>query len=116
LRRISFRCLLSFYDCFFGFIQYGAEQFACLTAFWDILLAIILIRSVSQIHDKQTDLPKVSYLFCVLFLPAANMLMVGSMLAFNTRGWDGVVKYNELIAYLNHKNLNMVLSFLDNLF
>lgn len=70
----------------------------------------------SQIHDKQTDLPKVSYLFCVLFLPAANMFMVGSMLAFNTRGWDGVIKYNELIGYLNAKNFDLVSAFLGNLF
>lgn len=42
----------------------------------------------SQIHEKQTDLPKVSYLFCAMFLPGANLWIIGSMLAFNSYGWD----------------------------
>ena len=70
----------------------------------------------SQIHEKQTDLPKVSYLFCVLFLPSANLWTIGSMLAFNSRGWEGIWIYQELIANLNTKNLNMAMNFLSNLF
>ena len=65
----------------------------------------------SQIHEKQTDLPKVSYKFCAMFLPSANLLAVGSMLAFNTRSWDGIWMYWKLIAYLNGKNLDLVLSY-----
>ncbi|MBR2033497.1 MAG: M50 family metallopeptidase [Alphaproteobacteria bacterium] len=70
----------------------------------------------SQIHEKQTDLPKVSYLFCALFLPSANLLMIGSMLAFNSRGWNGVWIYSKLIAYLNSKNINFAYSWLESLF
>ena len=66
----------------------------------------------SQIHEKQTDLPKVSYLFCVLFLPAANLMMLGSMLAFNTRGWDGIVMYQRLLLYLNEKNWDWLVRFI----
>ena len=66
----------------------------------------------SQIHEKQTDLPKVSYKFCAMFLPSANLWAVGSMLAFNSKGWDGVWLYQRLIGYLNGKNLDYVLSFL----
>ncbi len=69
----------------------------------------------SQIHEKQTDLPKVSYKFCALFLPAANLWAVGSMLAFNTRGWNGVWVYQNLISYLNERNFKWVWNFLANL-
>lgn len=70
----------------------------------------------SQIHEKQTDLPKVSYKFCAMFLPAANLWAVGSMLAFNTRGWAGVSLYLDLIDYLNIRNWNYVKALLANLF
>ena len=69
----------------------------------------------SQIHEKQTDLPKVSYKFCAMFLPAANLWAVGSMLAFNTRGWAGVSLYLDLINYLNVRNWNYVKALLANL-
>lgn len=70
----------------------------------------------SQVHEKQTDLPKVSYKFCAMFLPAANLWAVGSMLAFNTRGWAGVSLYLDLINYLNVRNWNYVKALLANLF
>ena len=70
----------------------------------------------SQIHEKQTDLPKVSYKFCAMFLPAANLWAVCSMLAFNTRGWAGVSLYLDLINYLNVRNWNYVKALLANLF
>ncbi len=70
----------------------------------------------SQIHEKQTDLPKVGYKFCAVFLPGANLWTVGSMLAFNSRSWEGVWLYQKLIAHLNAGNLQWVLNFLKNLF
>ena len=66
----------------------------------------------SQIHEKQTDLPKVGYKFCVMFLPGANLWALGTILAFNSRGWDGGWLYQRLINYLNHKNYNFVIDFL----
>jgi len=60
----------------------------------------------SQIHEKQTDLPKVSYTFCWLFLPGANLWIIGSILAFNSRGWEGVAVYFDLINRLNIQYFN----------
>ena len=59
----------------------------------------------SQIHDKQTDLPKVSYKFCWMFLPSANLWTIFSILAFNSRGWSGVAVYFDLINRLNLQNI-----------
>lgn len=64
----------------------------------------------SQIHDKQTDLPKVSYTFCWMFLPGANLWIIGSMLAFNSRGWDGIRVYFDLINRLNAENFTYLLN------
>lgn len=66
----------------------------------------------SQIHEKQTDLPKVSYRFCWMFLPGANLWAIGCMLAFNSRGWDGVWVYQKLIQMLNVRNFNYVMNLL----
>ena len=66
----------------------------------------------SQIHEKQTDLPKVSYRFCWMFLPGANFWAIGSMLAFNSLGWDGVWKYQKLITVLTERNFAYLKNFL----
>lgn len=64
----------------------------------------------SQIHEKQTDLPKVGYPFCVVFLLPANLWMIGSVLAFNSKGWHGVYLYQKLIASLNEKNIDYIMN------
>lgn len=65
----------------------------------------------SQIHDKQTDLKEVGYPFCFMFLPGANLWILGSLLAFNGRmalnghGWEGVWDYPKLLWKLDIDNL-----------
>ena len=65
----------------------------------------------SQIHDKQTDLKEVGYPFCFMFLPGANLWIIGTLVAFNGRmgqighGWGGVVDYQRLLWKLNVNNL-----------
>lgn len=64
----------------------------------------------SQIHEKQTDLPKVGYPFCAVFLFPANLWMIGSVLAFNSKSWDGIITYSNLILHLNAKNWDKLLA------
>lgn len=64
----------------------------------------------SQIHDKQTDLPKVTYKFCWMFLPGANFWVIGSIFAFNSKGWEGVKIYFDLINQLNLENFEYLIS------
>ncbi len=72
---------------------------------WHGMLGFFLsyhIDSVAaQIHEKQTDFPKAGYVFCLMFLPAANLWTIGSILAFNAKGWGGVETYFKLINQLN---------------
>lgn len=70
----------------------------------------------SQIHEKQTDLPKVSYKFCAMFLPSANIWAVCSMMAFNSRSWKGFWVYQDLISRLNERNWNLAVKFISNVF
>jgi len=60
----------------------------------------------SQIHEKQTDLPKVGYKFCLMFLPGANFWIIGSILAFNLKGWVGILQYAKLINRINADYFN----------
>lgn len=66
----------------------------------------------SQIHEKQTDLPKVGYLFCATFLPGANLWIIGSIMAFNIRNWEGIRLYFNLINYLNVQNFHKLWDFI----
>lgn len=64
----------------------------------------------SQIHDKQTDFPKVGYIFCWMFLPGANLWTIGNIVAYNSKGWDGILIYFDLINRLNLRNFNYLLN------
>lgn len=74
----------------------------------------------SQIHPDQTDLQKVGFPFCILFLPGANLLMIGFILAFNVQGFSGIVKYFNLINNLNlqyfHQIYNLSFELLKGLY
>ena len=58
----------------------------------------------SQINEKQTDFAKVSAKFCWMFLPGANLWIVGCLLAFNSKQWEGVAQYRKLVFWLMDKN------------
>ncbi len=66
----------------------------------------------SQIHEKQTDLIELGPLFCLMFLPSANLWMIGNLLAYNTKAWDGFVLYQKLLWHNNLVNLETFFSFL----
>ena len=68
------------------------------------LLAYHLDTVASQINDKQTDFAKVSAKFCWMFLPGANLWMIGFLLAFNSKLWLGVQQYQKLVFWLMDKN------------
>ncbi|MDR1694793.1 MAG: M50 family metallopeptidase [Lactobacillaceae bacterium] len=83
-----------------------------LSGFLGYFLAYHVDTVVSQIHEKQTDLTKAKYSFCVMFLPSANLWTIGCILAFNSRGWEGMWAYTRLIGKLNMDNLKYILSYI----
>lgn len=104
--------------CMIGILVY--TSFAPMNLFLNGILGYFvgyhIDTVVSQIHEKQTDLPKVSYKFCVMFLPGANLWAIGSILAFNSRGWEGLVIYQHLIKMLNIHNYQIAVRFLSSMF
>ncbi len=70
----------------------------------------------SQINDKQTDLTDVSYKFCVMFLPAANLMAIESMFMFNRWGWNGFWFYFSSIHAKTISNLHYAYNFILSIF
>ena len=75
-------------------------------------IAYHLDTVASQINDKQTDLTDVSYKFCVMFLPAANLMAIESMVVFNRWGWNGVWHYFSSMYDKTIYNLHYAYNFL----
>ena len=63
----------------------------------------------SQIHPEQTDLKKVGYKFCFIFLPGINLYTIETILAFNLEGFDGVLKYFKIINDINNTYIHKIM-------
>lgn len=105
--------------CFFfmvgvGFYMELAEFNWVISSVFGYFIGYHVDMVASQIHEKQTDLPKVSYWFCVMFLPGANFWVIGSMLTFNSQGWKSFWVYQELIIGLNIENLRSAVFLISN--
>lgn len=57
-----------------------------------------LISVMNEIHIDQSDFRTIGYLFSILFLPAANLIMIGFILGYACYGLSGISIYvRELI-------------------
>ncbi|MFV0626809.1 MAG: M50 family metallopeptidase [Alphaproteobacteria bacterium] len=101
LLAFGYAIAVTIYQSWFGV---NSSLALILSGFLGYFLAYHIDTVVSQIHEKQTDLPKVSYKFCFMFLPGANLWAIGSILAFNSQGWSGIGLYYNLICRLNASN------------
>lgn len=63
-----------------------------------------LCSNFQQIHPEQTDFKKVGFIFCFAFLPGANMLVYGYLLAFIDRNMQGVAYFTKLLSYFIRKD------------
>ncbi len=63
-----------------------------------------VVSTIHETHRDQTDLQQLTWRFCWLFLPAANLLFVGILLSYSYGGSEAVSDYFsrmlEPIAYL----------------
>lgn len=99
------------YMCFMYFLPTGFIFHFILGYF----LGYHLDTVFSQIHPDQTDLKKVGYPFCFIFLPGINLLTIGSILAFNIKGLHGVSDYFLLINKINITYVSDIIKFIENL-
>jgi len=100
----------------FVVMTFFLKQNIIFSAVLGYLLGYHLDTVASQIHDKQTDLTKVGYKFCFMFLPGANLWVIGLILAYNARGLNGFVNYIDFVNTLNISLFNDTVRLLNNLF
>lgn len=48
---------------------------------------------ITQIHPKQTDFKEAGHLFSLMFLPGANVVLIGLLFAIAFKQWDGIPLY-----------------------
>ncbi|MBR4932151.1 MAG: hypothetical protein IKZ02_03900 [Alphaproteobacteria bacterium] len=69
--------------------------------YWLILFGIFIgyhfIVTLFEIHPKQTDFIVAGPVFTICFIPTANLLMYGMLLAYVLKGWAGIPAYFQLI-------------------
>lgn len=70
-----------------------------------------LFSFAEQTHPQQTDFKVVGYLFTILFLPGANCLSFGTVLAFTERGFNGVLFFYKLLLYYSKQDFQAFLNF-----
>ena len=59
------------------------------------LVGYHIVSNFYQIHSEQTDFKKAGYLFSALFIPSANVLLVGYLWSFALKGWAGLSNWQN---------------------
>ena len=60
------------------------------------LVGYHIVANFYQIHSEQTDFKKAGYLFSVLFIPGANVLVIGYLWSFALNGWTGFSTWQRI--------------------
>ncbi len=60
------------------------------------LVGYHIVSNFYQIHSEQTDFKKAGYLFSVMFIPGANLLLIGYLWSFVLKGWAGLSDWQRL--------------------
>lgn len=76
-----------------------------------VALAYHVISTWRETHRDQTDLHSLGTTFCWMFLPAANLAVVGLLIAFSHSGSDGMHRWLEYarqpITYASNQFVNL---------
>ncbi|MFC1707828.1 M50 family metallopeptidase [Planctomycetota bacterium] len=74
------------------------EHLLWVAAALGVSLAYHVTSTYQETHGEQTDLQSVGHLFSLMFLPTANVLAVGFILAFALGGASGLTHFLEVLA------------------
>ena len=70
-----------------------------------------LFSFAEQTHPEQTDFKVAGYLFTIMFLPGANCLSFGTIIAFSASNFGGVSLFYRLLWYYSKQNVHMLLNY-----
>ena len=70
-----------------------------------------LFSFAEQVHPHQTDFKVAGYLFTIFFLPGANCLTFGTILAFTERGANGILFFYRLLWYYFRQDFHVFLNY-----
>ena len=63
-----------------------------------IIVGFHIAANFTQIHSEQTDFKKAGYIFTMLFIPGANLLLIGYLWCFALRGWTGLSLWHQYLT------------------
>ena len=58
-----------------------------------VALGFHLVSTYIETHRDQSDLKKIGWVFCWLFLPTANVIAVALLIAYAQSGFEGMAEY-----------------------
>lgn len=71
-------------------------------------LAYHIMTVIQETHPEQSDLHRVSFPFAFMFIPTANLLFIGSTLAFADRGGYGISLFLKSVFYITKYYLEKI--------
>ena len=66
------------------------------TVIFGALVGYHIVSNFYQIHSEQTDFKKAGFLFSALFIPGANVLLIGYLWSFVVKGWAGLSAWQQI--------------------
>lgn len=60
------------------------------------LVGYHIVSNFYQIHSEQTDFKKAGFIFSALFIPGANIVLIGYLWSFVLKGWAGLSEWQRL--------------------
>ena len=63
-----------------------------------IVVGFHVAANFTQIHSEQTDFKKAGWIFTMLFIPGANLLLIGYLWGFALKGWAGLSLWHQYIT------------------
>ncbi len=82
----------------FGIIwrHFHGEMPSFLIPVLGLMFGYHLASNFSQIHTEQSDFPKAGWLFSILFLPTANLIVFALVWAFAVKEWAGISGWSAI--------------------
>ena len=81
-----------------------------------VLVGYHIVSNFYQIHSEQTDFKKAGYLFSMMFIPGANILLIGYLWSFILKGWTGLFGWQRLAFHESCQFIQKGINLLSQLF